>query len=397
MGDIDYNSMVDSGGKQLIAFADSIDPSAIEAVANTWKQLSLDIPEAYQGFRNSLSSVFGSEWTGTAAESANSAADRLCQGMNTNIERVSNMYSKLQHLASAAQTVKSAAEQARAVFEAKNAKTEDRQAVARELANALHGFYGAKGEDPLGTPEPFEKVAPLVFSKPEDIFGGGDDARTKSGDGDGEGTGKGEAKEDGKGKAEGKGDEKGQGSGAGGGSPSGDGKGQGEGSGSPAGAGAGAPDAGASDFASTDPMSSELAPMDAATAAGGGIGGLGGGGGGIGDKDRKLGAAPAKAEASNKPVVNVSGPNLDGLKGQQAMGGAMGGMGGMGGAHGAGGGDGREHKTPDYLINNDHGFDLVGHALPVVSPEVIGELDKNEVKRMEANREKLMQESAQKA
>ncbi|MGL6235450.1 MAG: WXG100 family type VII secretion target [Segniliparus sp.] len=413
MGDVDYNSMVDSGYRQLLEFAQSVDPSAIESLANSWKQLSQDIPEAYQGFKNSLNTVFGSEWTGESADAARSASDRLCAGMNNNIERVANVSDKLQAMVDAAHAVKSLAAQAQELFNKKGVSQQECQQMAQELASALQALYGAPGQDPLGKLEPFEKVAPLVFAKPDDVLGdigegkskGDGGAEDPSGKGDATGDGKGEGKGDGKGesKGEGQGAGAGSGSGSGGGSPSGgegSGAGSGAGAGSPSGAGAGSPSGlGSPDLGSTSPMSSELAPMDPATARGigGGMGGGHGGGGGIGDKEKKLSAAPAKADASNKPVVNVNTPSLDGLKGQSGMGGMGGGMGGMGGgAHGGGGGEGKEHKTPDYLINSDHGFDLVGHALPVVSPEVIGELDKGEVKRMEAARDKMAQEVAQK-
>ncbi|ADG98298.1 hypothetical protein Srot_1838 [Segniliparus rotundus DSM 44985] len=385
MGDIDYSSMADNGYRQLLSFAQGVDPSAIEALANSWNQLSHDIPEAYQGFKTTLNSVFGSEWTGESADAARDASDRLCAGMNNNIDRVRTVCDKIKALAAHAHQVKSVADWAQEEANKKGLKAQDYQDIGKALADALQAFYGPVGEHPLRNLPAFEKVAPLVFAKPDEAMGDADDEKKAKGE---------SSSDEGKGDGKGEGEGGGQGSGGGSGSGSGGGEGSGgspSGSGSPAGAGMSPADLG-----STDPMSSELAPMDPANARGGIGGGMGGGGiGGMGDKDRKLSAAPAKADASSKPVVNVNTPGLEGLKGQQGMAGGMGGgMGGMGGAHGAGGGDGKEHKTPDYLINNDHGFDLVGHALPVVSPEVIGELDKSEIKKLESNREKMTQETA---
>lgn len=176
----------------------------------------------------------------------------------------------------------------------------------------------------------------------------------------------------------------GSGGGSGGGSGSGDGgKGSGAGGGAPSG---GSPAAGGSPYtgAGFDPTESDathaMGASDWTPGSSGGGSGLGGGVGTLGgDHERALSAKSSPGGVmGGKPVVNVNGLAGSGAGQGAGMGGGMGGMGGAAGGQNAG----KEHKTPDYLKNTDHGNELIGNSLPVVVPEVIGELNKDEQQKM---------------
>ena len=178
----------------------------------------------------------------------------------------------------------------------------------------------------------------------------------------------------------------GKGSDSGGSAPSGD---SGGGSGSPAGgtpsAGAGGAPTGATpsaaDGAGFDPGEGHTSAMSADYAPGSSLGGAGlggglGGGGTLGDHERALssksGAVGMRPGATS---VNVNTSGAAGNLGAGGMGGAM--------APGAmGKRDDKEHRTPDYLKDDAHGRALLGGALPVVTPEVMGELTESEIVKM---------------
>ncbi|ADG97276.1 conserved hypothetical protein [Segniliparus rotundus DSM 44985] len=183
------------------------------------------------------------------------------------------------------------------------------------------------------------------------------------------------------------GESAGAGSGSGGGADSGDG-----GKGSGAGAGGGAPSGGSPAAGTSSPGSgfnpSESSSTHAMSAgdstfgsSSSGSSGLGGGGVGTlgGDHERSLSAKSGSAGLmGGKPVVNVNGLAGSGAGQGTGMGGGMGAM----GAGAAGQNSGKEHKTPDYLKDTEHGNELIGGNLPVVVPEVIGELNKDEYQKM---------------
>ncbi|ADG97884.1 hypothetical protein Srot_1420 [Segniliparus rotundus DSM 44985] len=190
-------------------------------------------------------------------------------------------------------------------------------------------------------------------------------------------------------KSEGKpsGESAGAGGGSGGGAGSGDG-----GKGAGAGAGGGAPSGGSPAAGTSSPGSgfnpSESSSTHAMSAgdskfgsSSSGSSGLGGGGVGTlgGDHERSLSAKTGPAGyAAPKPVVNVNGLAGSGVGQGAGMGGGMGGMGGAAGGQNSG----KEHKTPDYLKDTEHGNELFGRNLPVVIPEVIGELNRDEQQKM---------------
>ena len=175
----------------------------------------------------------------------------------------------------------------------------------------------------------------------------------------------------------------GSGAGSGGGSGSGDGgKGSGAGGGSPFGGtpAAGTPSSGSGFDSSESGATHAMSAGDSTFGSSSGGSGLGGGVGTLGgDHERALSAKSGPGSImGSKPVVNVNGLAGSGVGQGAGMGGGMGGMGA-----GAGGqGSGKEHKTPDYLKGEDNGQELFGGNLPVVIPEVIGELTEEEYRKM---------------